>query len=99
MDKHGKLDENYEVGMFEDDDYALVVEKAGYHFYVADDVFVHHVNNASFKKIQSEQYKKIFEKNKAYFEKKWNVTWKTPKYRKGVTAVINEDMMIAPIDK
>ena len=96
MDKYGKLDENYQVGMFEDDDYALVVEKAGYHLYVADDIFVHHVNNASFKKLQSEEYKKIFEKNKAYFEKKWNVTWKMPKYRKGVTAVINEGMMVVP---
>ena len=39
--------------MFEDDDYAQVVEKAGYKLLIAEDVFVHHVNNASFKKLQS----------------------------------------------
>ena len=35
-----------------DDDYAQVVEKAGYKLLIAEDVFVHHVNNASFKKLQ-----------------------------------------------
>ena len=96
MEKYGKLDENYQVGMFEDDDYAQVVESAGYNLVIAEDVFVHHVNNASFKKLQSEEYKRIFEKNKEYFEKKWSVKWKMPKYRDGVTAVINEGMMVVP---
>ena len=97
MNQHGKLDENYQVGMFEDDDYAQVVEKAGYKLLIAEDVFVHHVNNASFKKLQSEEYKKIFEKNKEYFEKKWSVKWKMPKYRNGVTAVVNDGMMKMPV--
>lgn len=98
MNQYGKLDENYQVGMFEDDDYAQVVERAGYSLIIAEDVFVHHVNNASFKKLQSEEYKRIFEKNKEYFEKKWSVKWKMPKYRDGVTAVINEGMMVVPVE-
>lgn len=96
MEKHGLLDENYQVGMFEDDDYAQVVKKAGYHFYIAEDVFIHHVNNASFKKLQSEEYKKIFEKNKNYFEQKWAVKWRMPKYREGVNSLINDGMMVEP---
>ena len=64
---------------------------------IAEDVFVHHVNNASFKKLQSEEYKKKFEKNKEYFEKKWSVKWKMPKYRNGVTAVVNDGMMKMPV--
>ena len=96
MDKYGKLDANYQVGMFEDDDYAQVVKSAGYKLIIAEDVFVHHVNNASFKKLQSEEYKKIFEKNKKLFEEKWGVKWKMPKYRDGVTAVVNEGMMVEP---
>ena len=55
------------------------------------------MNNASFKKLQSEEYKKIFEKNKEYFEKKWSVKWKMPKYRNGVTAVVNDGMMKMPV--
>lgn len=94
MDRFGMFDENYEIGMFEDDDYAKVVEKAGYSFYVAEDVFVHHVNNASFKKLDSKEYKEIFDKNKKYFEKKWSTKWKMPEYREGVTADINCDIII-----
>jgi len=96
LDQYGLLDENYQVGMFEDDDYAKGVEKAGYQFYITEDVFVHHVNNASFKKIQSDEYKKIFQRNKEYFEKKWGVKWKMPKYRDGVNADINREMMVEP---
>ena len=96
IDQYGKLDVDYQVGMFEDDDYAQVVKKAGYDLVIAEDVFVHHVNNASFKKLQSEEYKRIFEKNKEHFEKKWSVKWKMPKYREGVTAVINAGMMVVP---
>ena len=98
LDNFGMLDENYQVGMFEDDDYAEVVKQAGYKFYIVEDVFVHHVNNASFKKIETKEYKEIFERNKRYFEKKWNVKWSMPHYRQGVTADINEGMMIEPKD-
>lgn len=98
MDKYGMLDDNYQVGMFEDDDYAKVIEKAGYHFYMVEDVFIHHVNNASFKKLDSKEYQEIFKRNREYFEKKWNVKWKMPKYRDGVTADINEGMMKEPVE-
>lgn len=96
LENYGMLDENYEIGMFEDDDYAKLIKAAGYNFYIAEDVFVHHVNNASFKKLEDTQYKEIFEKNKRYYEKKWGVKWNMPKYREGVTAIINEGMMVMP---
>lgn len=96
MNKYGLLDENYQVGMFEDDDYAKVIEKAGYTLYIAEDVFVHHVNNASFKKLESKEYKEIFEKNKRYFEKKWDIKWEMPKYREGVFPEINNGTMVEP---
>lgn len=97
IEKVGMLDEIYKVGMFEDDDYALLVKSSGHHFYVAEDVFIHHVNNASFKKLHPEAYKKIFNENKRIYEEKWKVKWKMPKYRQGVTANINDDMMHNPI--
>lgn len=94
MDQYGLLDENYQIGMFEDDDYAKVIEKAGYTFYLAEDVFIHHINNASFKKLDSKEYEEIFDKNKKYYEKKWSVKWKMPKYRAGVTKDINCDIIL-----
>ena len=98
MDQYGLLDDGYRVGMFEDDDYAMLVKKAGYHFFAAEDCFIHHVNNASFKKLHPEEYKKIFNENRARFEKKWNTTWKMPKYRADVTPDVNQGCMVEPIE-
>lgn len=84
IEKCGYLDERYKIGMFEDDDYAWAVKKKGYKLVIAEDAFVHHVNNASFKKLDKGDYNEIFEQNKKLFEEKWNVKWKMCKYRKGV---------------
>jgi len=94
IDKVGGLDEQYKIGMFEDDDYAQAVMHEGYKLVIAEDAFVHHVNNASFKKLEDAVYKKIFDENRAKFEKKWNTTWHMPKYREGVTATCNEGMQV-----
>ena len=84
IEKAGMLDEEYKIGMFEDDDYTEAVKAAGYQITISEDAFIHHINNASFKKLDDEQYKKIFEANKAIFEKKWHKKWSMPHYRKGV---------------
>ena len=83
-EKIGLLDEGYGVGMFEDDDYSTAAKSAGYRLVMAEDVFVHHYGSVSFKKLEDERYKALFEKNKAYYEKKWNARWKMPHYRPGV---------------
>lgn len=80
----GLLDENYRVGMFEDDDYSEAVKAAGYKLAIAEDAFIHHFDGSSFKKLLDENYKKIFEANKAVFEKKWSTHWVMHSYRKGV---------------
>ena len=41
-------------------------------------------NELTFKKLEDEKYRKLFEHNKAYFEKKWNTKWKMHKYRPGI---------------
>lgn len=81
VDKIGKLDENYGIGMFEDDDYSFAAKAAGFELILPEDVFIHHFGSVSFKKLQDETHRKLFEKNKAYFEKKWNTTWKIHHYR------------------
>ena len=81
FDEIGLLDERFEIGMFEDDDFSLRVKKAGYKTICAEDVFVHHFGKASFKKLRDEEYLRVFNKNKELFEKKWNITWEPHKYR------------------
>ncbi len=98
LDQHGKLDDGYKVGMFEDDDFAMLVKKAGYHFYIVEDCYIHHVNNASFKKLNPEEYQKIFDANKERYEKKWGTKWKMPKYRDNVTWNTNLDTMVEPVE-
>ncbi|HIJ88363.1 MAG TPA: glycosyltransferase [Desulfuromonadales bacterium] len=44
----GLLDENFGTGNFEDDDYCLRAELAGYRNMIAGDVFVHHEGGATF---------------------------------------------------
>lgn len=84
IERIGLLDENFGIGMFEDDDYSLRIRNEGYDIACAEDVFIHHYGSASFKKIGDKEYKKIFEANKKKFEDKWKRKWVPHKYREGV---------------
>lgn len=95
IEQCGLLDESYKLGMFEDDDYAQAVMAAGYQLCIAEDAFVHHFDGASFKKMESESYRKLFKKNKELFERKWNTTWQMHHYRPGVIADRLEDSKIS----
>lgn len=79
--KVGYLDEIYGIGMFEDDDYANALRKHGYELACAEDVFIHHYGSVSFKKLEDEKYRKVFEENKKKYEEKWNKDWIPHKYR------------------
>lgn len=71
FDRLGPLDEQFGVGMFEDDDYARRVHAAGMRCVCAEDAFVHHWGRASFGKLDQSFYDALFAKNRAYFESKW----------------------------
>jgi GT2 family glycosyltransferase/glycosyltransferase involved in cell wall biosynthesis len=72
----GPLDEQFGVGMFEDDDYTQRIRAAGLRIICAADVFVHHVGQAAFKKlIERGEYAKLFDENRRRFEAKWNTRW------------------------
>ncbi|HKG23565.1 MAG TPA: glycosyltransferase [Blastocatellia bacterium] len=72
----GPLDEEFGIGMFEDDDYSMRIKKAGYRIVCAADAFVHHFGQAAFKKlIKTGDYNPLFERNREYFETKWNTKW------------------------
>ncbi len=77
----GGLDERYHVGMFEDDDLALKIEREGLNLICAEDVFIHHFHGISFKQLGDQENKRIFYENKMKFEKKWGVIWQPHQYR------------------
>jgi GT2 family glycosyltransferase len=71
----GLLDERFEVGMFDDDDMAMRVKRAGYRIVCAEDVFIQHFHNATFKLFGEDAYRRVFETNRQRFEKKWARRW------------------------
>jgi GT2 family glycosyltransferase len=86
----GALDDSFQIGMFEDDDFSMRVRKAGYRIVTAEDCFIHHFGNGSFGKLQPEESLRIFAQNKKRFESKWNTVWLGHKYRPGVHPVSEE---------
>lgn len=76
IDAVGPLDERFEIGMFEDDDYARRIEAIGKRLVCAEDVFVHHFGEASFSRLYSDGARsQIFETNRQRFEAKWGLPW------------------------
>jgi GT2 family glycosyltransferase len=78
----GPLDEQFGVGLFEDDDYAMRVRAAGYRVVCAEDVFVHHFGQASLGKLAATgEYGTLFHANRLRWEQKWRVPWEPYKRR------------------
>lgn len=75
FEETGLLDESYECGMFEDDDFAMSLRQAGKTLIIAEDAFVHHYGSQTFNAMRNRQYMEIFYENKRRFEEKWRVTW------------------------
>jgi GT2 family glycosyltransferase len=72
----GPLDERFETGLFEDDDYAMRARAAGYRVVCAEDVFIHHFGQGSIGELAATgRYGELFHANRRRFEEKWGVTW------------------------
>ena len=67
----GLLDETFGSGNFEDDDYCLRVELAGYRNFIAGDVFIHHYGSQTFigNKLA---YGQAMQHNMALYRQKWD---------------------------
>jgi GT2 family glycosyltransferase len=72
----GDLDDGFGLGMFEDDDYCLRAHNAGFASAVVEDCFVYHKGSVSFGKLASEDYLKLFAKNRRFFFEKHGVVWR-----------------------
>lgn len=80
LDEIGLLDERFEIGMFEDDDFSLRVHRAGYRVVCAKDVFVHHWGRTSFARMDPDAYDQVFAKNRRRYEEKWQISWEPRVY-------------------
>ena len=74
-EKAGDLDPAYGIGMFEDDDYCQRVKQLGYKLAIVEDAFVYHHGSMSFKKLDKATYTGLWDKNKHYYEQKWQKEW------------------------
>ncbi len=70
----GGVDERFSPGNYEDDDYCLRANIAGYRSVIAKDVFIHHYGSKSFLADGEERYKNRLEANRAIFVQKWGGT-------------------------
>lgn len=71
IEKIGGLDERFSPGNYEDDDYCLRAQIAGYTTIIAKDVFIHHFGSKSFKANGNDNYEKLLVRNKNIFVDKW----------------------------
>jgi GT2 family glycosyltransferase len=72
----GPLDEQFGIGLVEDDDYAVRLRLAGYRLALAEDVFVHHFGEASFGRLfADDEYGRLSSENRRRFEDKWEIPW------------------------
>jgi hypothetical protein len=72
----GPFDEQFGLGMFEDDDYAMRLREAGLRMMVAEDTLVHHFGEAAFGAlVPTGEYGELFQENRRRFETKWGTTW------------------------
>jgi len=74
IDKIGGLDERFTPGNYEDDDYCLRAQLAGFKTVIAKDVFIHHHGSKSFKADGQARYAERLKINERKFIAKWGVT-------------------------
>jgi GT2 family glycosyltransferase len=76
FERLGPLDERFEIGLFEDDDYSMRARVAGLRVVCASDVFIHHFGQASLGRLASGEYGRLFHANRLRWEEKWGQTWR-----------------------
>ena len=80
----GPLDEQFQIGMFEDDDYAVRLRSRGYRLVCAEDAFVHHFGGVSLGSLlTSRQLQELLNANRERFQRKWGIEWQPHRHRPG----------------
>ncbi len=76
-DTVGLLDEAFDLGFYEDDDYCLRTLKAGYRLICREDVFVYHRGSSSFGKTPRKT-RELLKKNRRLLERKFGMRYSPP---------------------
>ncbi len=71
FDKIGRLDEQFGIGNFEDDDFCRRARAAGYRAMIAKDAFVHHVGGATFREAGVD-FERLMRENQERYHAKWS---------------------------
>ncbi|HSR51012.1 MAG TPA: glycosyltransferase [Acidobacteriota bacterium] len=78
----GPLDERFQVGMFEDDDYSRRTRQLGLRTVCVEDSFVHHFGQATFSaRGDASDYQSLMETNRRRYEEKWGRPWRPHRRR------------------
>ncbi|MDF2721382.1 MAG: glycosyl transferase family 2 [Paenibacillus sp.] len=70
----GYLDEGFEVGNCEDDDYGYRNRLLGLDLVIAKDTFIHHVGSTTIKTLTPSQFEEMYARNLAFYSGKWGET-------------------------
>jgi len=73
INRVGLLDENFNLGGYEDNDYSLRVKLAGYKIVLDGTSFVYHYGSRA-NRLLPQNYWDNLEKNKVYFREKWGLS-------------------------
>ncbi|WP_434749592.1 glycosyltransferase family 2 protein [Paenibacillus amylolyticus] len=71
FERTGYLDEGYDVGNFEDDDWIVRVRMLGYRLAVAGDAFIHHFGSVSMKALGEKGFHTVNKGNEQFYSQKW----------------------------
>lgn len=74
FERLGYLDEAFEIGNCEDDDYNFRAKLLGQKLVIAGDTFIHHVGSVSVKALGEEKFTEVYSNNLDYYEAKWGDT-------------------------
>ncbi|MBE3574455.1 MAG: glycosyltransferase [Firmicutes bacterium] len=72
IDKIGGFDTAFGIGNFEDDDFCVRAQLAGYRVWIAEDAFVHHFGSQTFSR-SNINYRRLMERNFAVLRAKWSI--------------------------
>jgi GT2 family glycosyltransferase len=67
--KIGLLDEDYNMGLFDDNDYCYRAEKTGWEIRIRKDSYIHHITSSTFKN-ENMDYQKLLDENRQVFIRK-----------------------------
>jgi glycosyltransferase involved in cell wall biosynthesis len=82
LDRIGPLDQRFEIGLLEDDDYSLRARACGLRTVCVHGLLVHHFGETSFGGlVPTGEYGHILAANKERFEEKWGKPWES--YERG----------------